>query len=1127
MARHSAHHDDEDDENGRDGAGRVGVVGDAEADGRIVQVACKDPGSVSGKFLVGSGYLTNTFTDVEVSLPSVLASGGVIRLPVLVEPSDERSGTSHDVGTDIVSEHSLPQDRENTAGTMDDNENYQQQQQQLYVVLSIVDEWGSPLDLDDPLLTQSHTGAFGRHSDNLDSVPTRDVHGEGLEQSSSLVPTRDVHGEGLEQSSSLVPTRDVHGEGLEQSSSLVPTRDVHGEGLKQSSYSVPTRDVHGEGLERASYSVPTRDVHGEGLKQASCSVLTRGVHGEGLDQASYSVPTRDVHGEGLDQASYSVPTRDVHGEGLKQASHSVPTRDVHGEGLEQASYSVPTRDVHGEGLGQASYSVPTWDVHGEGLEQAAKVSGDRVKPECPTFHGVADVQKANNGCSSRSNGVGVEGRRQQGLAADEGPDHPSLSDLLGRSLDCDSLASLVTDTTRDAGTLLHQSRAPHADLFTVSDDACILVDLDGMGKAEETCLPGNGSKGKVDDHCERACSNGRSFAGVPGVDLQKPLSEAAVSNAIPIGSMIISPNGECLISLPEGLTVRPGCEDDIPTRRTSVTTSVKPLETTGSPPAESALSIGRTKSIGNGKAFQCPYTWCTWSFSTGYKLRRHVVAHEKQRPFLCDLAGCGKRFSTVYNLRAHTKAHLLERTHVCDVCAMAFHTQAKLTNHRRVHEEPLLGFKCEWVDCDKAFSTASSLSRHARSHEREPEVFCCSVPGCGKVYDRACRLTVHLRSHTGERPFRCEFEGCHWTFTCMSKLLRHKRKHENDRQFVCHAPGCGKTFTRAEHLKGHAITHSGTRPFHCPVEGCGMSFSARSSLYVHARRHQAQGGGVRPGRAQCPVLACARIFDSARSAKTHMMRMHNLGPAQLAHLESFGCLVPLSALQPGDPLETVEHLTSSCVTDDLPLVPPDLSVAVDASSLSSDMVTMDSSGLMLLVATSMSDVSPGNVSTRNTHKEFDSSTSSTSIQLGVCSSKASRGSARTDLRAVHIAKRRKRKGSQVHAAVAQGVGKKNKTTKVPTASALSAARFAGLGSVGLQFMQNQFLQQDEGTGEPDLSFSLSAQVPHSQLPADLPVNILQEQPLSVEDEGAGDDFPLPSSSVTGFSGSTINLQDLA
>uniref|UniRef100_UPI00358EB110 zinc finger protein ZXDC-like isoform X2 n=1 Tax=Myxine glutinosa TaxID=7769 RepID=UPI00358EB110 len=759
-------------------------------------------------------------------------------------------------------------------------------------------------------------------------------------------------------------------------------------------------------------------------------------------------------------------------------------------------------------------SYSTRDERREGLGQAAQVSEYGVEKECPTAPYLAKVSTV---CSSCWKDVGAdEGLGRQVVSPDAGvPDR-------------DSLVPLVTDAPGDARTsVLHDEGAPHADLFTVSDDACILVDLDGMGKAGDARLPGNVSKRKVDDRCERARSEGSTpFPGVPGVHLQKPLCEASVSmsmsDGIPIGSMIISPNGECLISLPEGLTVGPGRET------TEVTTGVKPSESTGSPPpVQGVTSVRHAKTIGNGKAFQCPYTWCTWSFSTGYKLRRHVVAHEKQRPFVCDLAGCGKRFSTVYNLRAHTKAHLVERAHVCDVCAMAFHTQAKLTNHQRVHEEPLLGFKCEWVDCDKAFATASSLSRHTRSHEREPEVFCCSVPGCGKVYDRACRLTVHLRSHTGERPFRCEFEGCHWTFTCMSKLLRHNRKHENDRQFVCHAPGCGKTFTRAEHLKGHAITHSGTRPFHCPVEGCGMSFSARSSLYVHARRHQAQGGGARPGRAQCPVLACARIFDSARSAKTHMMRMHNLGPAQLAHLESFGCLVPLSALQPGDPLENVEHLTSSCVTDDLPLLPSDLSVAVDASSLSSDMVTMDSSGLMLLVATSMSDVSPGNVSTRNTRKEFDSSTSSTSIQLGVCSSKASRGSARTDLRAVHIAKRRKRKGSQVHTAAVQGAGKKDKAGKVTPASAVSAARFVTLGSAGMQFMQNQFLQQDEGTGEPDLSFSLSAQVPHSQLPADLPVNILQEQPLSVEDEGAGEDFPLPSSSVTGFPGSTINLQDLA
>ncbi|XP_008824674.1 zinc finger X-linked protein ZXDB, partial [Nannospalax galili] len=293
------------------------------------------------------------------------------------------------------------------------------------------------------------------------------------------------------------------------------------------------------------------------------------------------------------------------------------------------------------------------------------------------------------------------------------------------------------------------------------------------------------------------------------------------------------------------------------------------------------------------RPFKCPLSGCGWTFTTSYKLKRHLQSHDKLRPFGCPVEGCGKSFTTVYNLKAHMKGHEQENSFKCEVCEESFPTQAKLSTHQRSHFEPERPYQCAFSGCKKTFITVSALFSHNRAHFREQELFSCSFPGCSKQYDKACRLKIHLRSHTGERPFLCDFDGCGWNFTSMSKLLRHKRKHEDDRRFTCPVEGCGKSFTRAEHLKGHSITHLGTKPFVCPVEGCCARFSARSSLYIHSKKHLQD---VDTWKSRCPVSACNKLFTSKHSMKTHMAKRHNLSQDLLAQLEAANSLTPSSQL---------------------------------------------------------------------------------------------------------------------------------------------------------------------------------------------------------------------------------------
>ncbi|KAL7407401.1 hypothetical protein ABVT39_007887 [Epinephelus coioides] len=293
------------------------------------------------------------------------------------------------------------------------------------------------------------------------------------------------------------------------------------------------------------------------------------------------------------------------------------------------------------------------------------------------------------------------------------------------------------------------------------------------------------------------------------------------------------------------------------------------------------------------RPYQCTVEGCGWAFATSYKLKRHLQSHDKQRPHTCQFEGCGRRFTTVYNLKAHVKVHEQDNAFICEICSERFRSANRLTNHQRVHFEPLRPHKCEFPGCEKTFITFSALFSHNRTHFRETGHFTCTYPGCDKMYDKACRLKIHMRSHTGERPFVCDSEGCGWSFTSMSKLLRHKRKHDDDRRFVCTEEGCGKSFTRAEHLKGHSITHLGTKPFQCHAEGCNAKFSARSSLYIHSKKHKQDASTL---RTRCPVANCSKHFSSRSSLKSHMLKHHHLSPDVLSQMETTPTLTPSSEL---------------------------------------------------------------------------------------------------------------------------------------------------------------------------------------------------------------------------------------
>ena len=60
----------------------------------------------------------------------------------------------------------------------------------------------------------------------------------------------------------------------------------------------------------------------------------------------------------------------------------------------------------------------------------------------------------------------------------------------------------------------------------------------------------------------------------------------------------------------------------------------------------------------------CKFPTCGWSFKRFEHLKRHMLVHTKERPFVCDFHGCEKSFSRSDNFSAHLRTHTKKTMHM-------------------------------------------------------------------------------------------------------------------------------------------------------------------------------------------------------------------------------------------------------------------------------------------------------------------------------------------------------------------------------------------------------------------------------------------------------------------------------
>ncbi|CAL8340897.1 unnamed protein product [Lota lota] len=580
--------------------------------------------------------------------------------------------------------------------------------------------------------------------------------------------------------------------------------------------------------------------------------------------------------------------------------------------------------------------------------------------------------------------------------------------------------------------------------------------------------------------------------------------------------------------------------------------------------------------------FTCSYPGCGKLYDKACRLKIHLRSHTGERPFLCDSEGCGWSFTSMSKLLRHKRKHDDDRRFTCpeEGCGKSFTRAEHLKGHSITH----LGtkpFQCHAEGCTAKFSARSSLYIHSKKHKQDPGALRsrCPAADCPKHFSSRSSLKSHmLKHHHLPADVLSQMEATP-TLTPSSEL-------------VSSAPAtvAGPCGPGSEHLSSLDLSSlfSSVPRGPAPPAGLGVGVasagggvagafstadfslvssgiltidpsSVAAALGPHHQagpnHHHHQAGPNhhhhQAGHHHHQACGTTKTVDPLILAAVADMAPHQQG------LEgAVGCVLPpqgtlnLDDVQSVTPealgaLAALSMQTAAAMSAQHGLSPP-LAAGPDLAPAPSKVSVARGQG----AACPLLDCVEGSLPKEGAGKGlgqfvFPSPSSSSSssfspqkdLELSAAVSPSSflesGGSARTDYRAIQLAKKKKQKGAP--ASSTSGLSqRKSKVGRAGSASAPlgpSSGRYgdgapAASGVLtlrdpvtGAQYVQIQLLQDDPAS-DGDLAFQLSSQPSssHSQLTVDLPVNILQESPAMPEDDNGSD--------TSQFTGSTINLQDL-
>ncbi|XP_075952930.1 zinc finger protein ZXDC [Anarhichas minor] len=562
--------------------------------------------------------------------------------------------------------------------------------------------------------------------------------------------------------------------------------------------------------------------------------------------------------------------------------------------------------------------------------------------------------------------------------------------------------------------------------------------------------------------------------------------------------------------------------------------------------------------------FTCTYPGCDKTYDKACRLKIHMRSHTGERPFVCDSEGCGWSFTSMSKLLRHKRKHDDDRRFVCteEGCGKSFTRAEHLKGHSITH----LGtkpFQCHAEGCNAKFSARSSLYIHSKKHKQDASTLRtrCPVANCSKHFSSRSSLKSHMLKHHHLSPDVLSQMETTPTLTPSSELI-------SSTPTTVAGPGIagGDQLTNLDlsslfsAVPGGAAASAGIG-VGIPVagSGCDGTFTMDLSLVssgILTIDPSSVGTTLGPGNS----TTLAKAVDPLILAASADMGPHhglegsvgdvlppqgtlNLDDVQTVTPEALGTLTALAVQGAGASVDpALQHPLSSSsalsVEPSASLVVAPVAELLASPSKAVEVGGQGGAGPLLGCVEVLGPQEGGKVLTQFVFPGHSSSFSPQKDQelnaVSPSSFLESGGSARTDYRAIQLVKKKKQRGPSASSGASGSSQRKTKGVKAasaPTAMAPSGVRYgegaaAANGGLtlrdpvtGAQYVQIQLLQDDPAS-DGDLAFQLSSQPSssHSQLTADLPVNILQEPSVMTEDDNGSDNSQ--------FTGSTINLQDL-
>ncbi|XP_060016935.1 zinc finger protein ZXDC isoform X1 [Lagenorhynchus albirostris] len=194
-------------------------------------------------------------------------------------------------------------------------------------------------------------------------------------------------------------------------------------------------------------------------------------------------------------------------------------------------------------------------------------------------------------------------------------------------------------------------------------------------------------------------------------------------------------------------------------------------------PTHAKLSSHQRSHFEPERPYKCDFPGCEKTFITVSALFSHNRAHfREQELFSCSFPGCSKQYDKACRLKIHLRSHTGERPFICDSdsCGWTFTSMSKLLRHKRKHDEDRR-FPCPVEGCGKSFTRAEHLKGHSVTH-LGTKPFACPVEGCCARFSARSSLYIHSKKHLQDvaaTKSRCPVSSCHRLFASKHSVKAH------------------------------------------------------------------------------------------------------------------------------------------------------------------------------------------------------------------------------------------------------------------------------------------------------------------------------------------------------------------